>query len=623
MQRGRCAAASLSLTALILSTLAVLYVPVCGALRIGIASYEPGAPVLVQNMTLGQLGWQLQALGHSVELIYSQAEFDDKLKKCDVVVTQGQAALDVSDFADKAGLPTVRFVDVEDAMNPAFERPALIVLPPQPLCRLGPPVLDENSPLPTCEPDTPEYYLDVPRFRFEGLHHIPALDKQIQKVHRRASTCEPRGILIELGIEAEEAPLGPTLGLTMMVKNEADFIVETLNSTKDFIDHWTIVDTGSTDDTPKLIEETMKDIPGELFHQKFEDFSTSRNLVMRRHGNATAYAFQLDGDYIVKNGWRLRVACIRLQKECRHRSVDVCSQAMFITKRYGGLSHMWTRVFPTEDMGTEQGWHYYYPIHEWPINRVTHYQARWHAGRQQTITMKHVEEYFINEAHERSTKKSTRRLEENDLPLLRKWRKLHPKDHRIAFYLSQTLMALQRWEEALQAYQERIDLGGYHMELYEAKMKSALCLTQMGRDPTHMLQDAWLNSPWRAEPLYELAKWHDQQLRNCTPGNVECENKHHMGAFLNAKMASEVPVPADDEGLVDLTVYGPYGHAAEMLAVHAFFVAKDTGSQPSWQRGVYMLGMTAATHLVYGKPHDQRLRVNLQSYETLRPYIFP
>lgn len=122
----------------------------------------------------------------------------------------------------------------------------------------------------------------MPRFRFEGLHHIPALDKQIQKVHCRASICEPRSILIELvsdacpcpdtdkccaphssspgmrrglpfregfimrhqGIEPEEARLGPTLGLTMMVKNEADFIVETLNSTKDFIDHWTIVDTG-------------------------------------------------------------------------------------------------------------------------------------------------------------------------------------------------------------------------------------------------------------------------------------------------------------------------------------------------------------------------------------------
>jgi hypothetical protein len=89
---------------------------------------------------------------------------------------------------------------------------------------------------------------------------------------------------------------------------------------------------------------------------------------------------------------------------------------MFITKRYGGLSHIWTRVFPTEgaaachritsrwlltacsessdlsvclpmsefvvndvwciaEIGTEQGWHYTYPIHEWPINRITHYQG--------------------------------------------------------------------------------------------------------------------------------------------------------------------------------------------------------------------------------------------------------
>lgn len=30
------------------------------ALRLNIASYKPGAPVLVQNLTLGQLGWQLQ-----------------------------------------------------------------------------------------------------------------------------------------------------------------------------------------------------------------------------------------------------------------------------------------------------------------------------------------------------------------------------------------------------------------------------------------------------------------------------------------------------------------------------------------------------------------------------------
>jgi hypothetical protein len=72
-------------------------------------------------------------------------------------------------------VPIVRFVDVEDALSPAFERPALIVLPPQPLCRLGPPVLDQNSPLPTCEEDTPVFYLDV-SFTTQPRHWLTVHD---------------------------------------------------------------------------------------------------------------------------------------------------------------------------------------------------------------------------------------------------------------------------------------------------------------------------------------------------------------------------------------------------------------------------------------------------------------
>lgn len=45
-------------------------------------------------------------------------------------------------------------INLQEGLSPAFERPALIVLPPQPLCRLGPPVLDQKSPLPRCEPET-------------------------------------------------------------------------------------------------------------------------------------------------------------------------------------------------------------------------------------------------------------------------------------------------------------------------------------------------------------------------------------------------------------------------------------------------------------------------------------
>ena len=164
------------------------------------------------------------------------------------------------------------------------------------------------------------------------------------------------------GVEQVETPLAPTLGLTMMVKNEADFIVQTLNSTKPFIDHWTIVDTGepllareagsvrhcvshrvksrtkvelphyvhsdrhasyahttgSTDNTAALIEETMRDVPGELFHEKFEDFSTSRNLV----GGAVLSASRRCSHALEKRcrmSWSLPCGTARLQS--RHAGV--------------------------------------------------------------------------------------------------------------------------------------------------------------------------------------------------------------------------------------------------------------------------------------------------------------
>lgn len=42
----------------------------------------------------------------------------------------------------------------------------------------------------------------------------------------------------------EQMAVPPPLGLTMIVKNEADFIAQTLLSVEPHIDYWTIVDTG-------------------------------------------------------------------------------------------------------------------------------------------------------------------------------------------------------------------------------------------------------------------------------------------------------------------------------------------------------------------------------------------
>ena len=65
----------------------------------------------------------------------------------------------------------------------------------------------------------------------------------------------------------------PTICLTMIVKNESQVIRRCIDSVKDYISYWVIVDTGSTDGTQDLIKEIMTEynIPGELHERPWVD----------------------------------------------------------------------------------------------------------------------------------------------------------------------------------------------------------------------------------------------------------------------------------------------------------------------------------------------------------------
>ena len=58
-----------------------------------------------------------------------------------------------------------------------------------------------------------------------------------------------------------------------------------------------------------------------------------------------------------------------------------------------------------------------------------------------------------------------------DLPLLTAERKKKPEDSRVAFYLGQTFELIGDVENALQTYQERIDMGGWQQEVFEAHLR--------------------------------------------------------------------------------------------------------------------------------------------------------
>ena len=70
--------------------------------------------------------------------------------------------------------------------------------------------------------------------------------------------------------------------LNMIVKNESAIIERCLRSVLAVIDHYVICDTGSTDDTVKLIKDicARAGVSGEIHRAPFIDFGTSRNQAL-------------------------------------------------------------------------------------------------------------------------------------------------------------------------------------------------------------------------------------------------------------------------------------------------------------------------------------------------------
>ena len=93
--------------------------------------------------------------------------------------------------------------------------------------------------------------------------------------------------------------MNKTLGLSMIVKNEAHVIKRLLNSVSPIIDYWGIVDTGSTDGTQQIIKDffTEKGIPGELKEVEWiDDFSFARNESLKLVEDKVDYGIWIDAD---------------------------------------------------------------------------------------------------------------------------------------------------------------------------------------------------------------------------------------------------------------------------------------------------------------------------------------
>jgi len=103
--------------------------------------------------------------------------------------------------------------------------------------------------------------------------------------------------------------LRQTMCLNMIVKNEANVIVSTLNNLSKYIDfdYWVISDTGSTDHTQQIIRDYFleKGIPGELFSHEWHDFGYNRSKALECAYDKTDYLLIFDADDKILGDFKL------------------------------------------------------------------------------------------------------------------------------------------------------------------------------------------------------------------------------------------------------------------------------------------------------------------------------
>jgi hypothetical protein len=302
------------------------------------------------------------------------------------------------------------------------------------------------------------------------------------------------------------------IGLNMIVKDEAPVIERCLASVKPWIDHWVIVDTGSSDGTQDAVRSFMRDVPGSLHERPWRDFSHNRNEALQLARHTADYLLFIDADETLAMpagfAWpALDGDAYRFQ--CEYADIRYERNALVATRlpwRWYGVLHEYLDSTEPHSWQTVSG----------PRIRVNHDGAR--ARDPQTYS--------------------------RDIEVLERALGDEPGNGRYAFYLAQSLRDAGQLLASRDRYLQRAAMGGWEEERWCAQFRAAQLHELTGGTPQQLREGylaAYQARPTRAEPLYELARYHR-------------ERSEFALAHLFAQQAAALPEPADIL-FVDATVY--------------------------------------------------------------------
>ena len=261
-----------------------------------------------------------------------------------------------------------------------------------------------------------------------------------------------------------------TLGLVAIVKDGAADLPACLASLRPHISAWTIVDTGSTDGTQRLIRKALRGIPGKLYERPFVNFGVTRSEAFALARGTADWLLASDADmtweidgfepdpavdaYLVEMGkhtpFSYRLPLV-LKGDLPWQSFGACHEYTAIPGR-GYVSEATDAV--RIDMG--------------PTDRSSPEKSAFYAT-----------------------------LLEGDYAK-------DPDNPRTVSYLGQTYWDLGRMDDAKAMFTRRVTMGGFEEERWYAAYQ--LALLEPWPERLAGLMKAWEMRPTRMEPLYLLAQ---------------------------------------------------------------------------------------------------------------------
>jgi hypothetical protein len=301
------------------------------------------------------------------------------------------------------------------------------------------------------------------------------------------------------------------INLCIMVKNGGKQFENMLTENMNFIDRWTILDTGSTDDTIEVINRVLVGKKkGELFQEPFINFRDSRNRLLELAGESCKFTLMLDDTYIVKGDLRGFLNEVRSDQFADSFTLYIKSEDV----EYGS-----NRI-----LKTDRKLKYLFKIHEVvqekdnmnviiPINRSHIFDDRYDYMEERTMNRKQL-----------------------DLKLLYEEVEDDPDNPRSFYYLAQTYNILEEYEKAYFYFLKRMNhpVEGFLQEKIDAIFEAA------------RTANFKLNKPWsECEALYLKA----YELDKSRPDSLYFLGIHHyldgdkLPAFEYFKKGFEVGYP--------------------------------------------------------------------------------